>query len=71
MARLAGVTLVAIALLVCSASAQNQPPSDPHAVTFAAQSIAALTGGTPISDVTLYKRRLTTKGTKVHEGKPN
>jgi len=53
MPRVAGVTLVAIALLVCSASAQNQPPSDPQAVTFAAQSIAALTGGAAISDVTL------------------
>ncbi len=33
--------------------AQGQPPSDPKAVAFAAQSIAALTGGTSISDVTL------------------
>ncbi len=33
---------------------QNQPPaSDPRAVSFASQSIAALTGGQAISDVTL------------------
>jgi hypothetical protein len=36
------------------ASAQNQAPaSDPSALALAAQSIAALTGGTAISDVTL------------------
>jgi len=33
--------------------AQTQPASDPRAVTLAAQSIAALTGGIAISDVTL------------------
>lgn len=33
--------------------AQGAPQSDPQAVTYAAQSIAALTGGTTISDVTL------------------
>ena len=32
---------------------QNQPPSDPQAVTLAAQSMAVLTGGTPVTDVTL------------------
>jgi hypothetical protein len=53
-ARLAAVTLVAIAVLSYSASAQNQPPaSDPQAVAYAAQSIAAMTGSTTISDVTL------------------
>jgi hypothetical protein len=34
-------------------SGQTQPANDPQAVAFAAQSIAALTGGTSISDVTL------------------
>lgn len=54
MKRLTAVTLVAIALLACSASAQNQPPaSNPQAVAFAAQSIRALTGGATVSDVTL------------------
>jgi hypothetical protein len=33
--------------------AQGQPPSDPQAVAFAAQSIAALIGGNTITDVTL------------------
>jgi hypothetical protein len=33
--------------------ATNQPASDPQAVSFASQSIAALTGGNPVSDVTL------------------
>lgn len=33
--------------------AQGQPSSDPQAVSFAAQSISALTGGTSINDVTL------------------
>ena len=53
MARLAAVTLIVMALLACCASAQNQPPSDPQAVAYAAQSIAALVGSTPISDLTL------------------
>lgn len=54
MARLTAVTIITIALLICSASAQNQTPaSNPQAVTYAAQSIAAMTGSTTISDVTL------------------
>jgi len=32
---------------------QNQPPSDPQAVTIATQAMAAMTGGTAISDATL------------------
>lgn len=35
------------------ASAQNPPASDPQALAYAAQSIAALTGGASIKDVTL------------------
>jgi hypothetical protein len=35
-------------LLVSIASAKNPPQSDPQAVSFASQSIAALTGGTAI-----------------------
>ncbi|MHB8217052.1 MAG: hypothetical protein ACYDDS_13320 [Candidatus Sulfotelmatobacter sp.] len=53
MARTVALIFIAISLLVFSASAQNQPPSDPQALAYAAQSIAALTGGTAISDVTL------------------
>lgn len=40
-----------VLLLVSIASAQNLPQSDPQAVTFASQSIAALTRGSAISDV--------------------
>jgi hypothetical protein len=40
--------------IACFASTENQPPvSNPEAVTLAARSIAALTGGAPIRDVTL------------------
>jgi hypothetical protein len=42
-----------ILLLASTASSQNRPQSDPQAVSFASQSIAALTGGSTISDVTL------------------
>jgi len=41
-------------LAICSICfSQNQPPSDPQAVTLAAQSMAALTGGTPATDATV------------------
>jgi hypothetical protein len=40
-------------ILTIIASGQNPPASDPQALSYAAQSIAALTGGTSISDVTL------------------
>jgi len=54
MARLAGVTFIAIALLSCSASAQNQPTSsDPRAVAFASQAIAAVTHWAAINDIRL------------------
>src|SRR6266571_6414287 len=48
--------VVALSLSLFAASlalAQNPPASDPQARTFAAQSIAAMTGGATISDVTL------------------
>jgi hypothetical protein len=50
--RLAAITLVAIAVLSYSASAQNQPPSDPTALSYAAQSVAAMAGKNTVSDVT-------------------
>lgn len=54
MLRVAEFCLAAISILCCCASAQNQPPaSDPQAVAYAAQSVAAVSGGTAISDVTL------------------
>jgi|HubBroStandDraft_1064217.scaffolds.fasta_scaffold64653_2 hypothetical protein len=52
MARFAAVSSL-ILLLVFVASAQTQPQSDPQAVSFASQSIAAMTGGNAIGDVTL------------------
>jgi hypothetical protein len=42
-----------ILLLVSVASAQNPPQNDPQALNLVAQSIAALTGGTVITDATL------------------
>jgi hypothetical protein len=42
-----------ILLLTSVASAQTRPRSDPQAVAYTAQSIAALTGNTNINDVTL------------------
>lgn len=39
--------------LAAFASAQNPPASDPQALSYAAQSISAVTGGTVIADVTL------------------
>lgn len=54
MKRLTAVTLVTMAVLTCYASAQNQlPASNPQAVEYATQSIAAMTGSTPITDVML------------------
>jgi hypothetical protein len=47
-----GVCFLAV-LAASSGFGQNLPASDPPAATYAAQSIAALTGGTAISDVTL------------------
>jgi hypothetical protein len=47
--------LLALAVFAssCLLLAQNPPASNPQALTFAAQSIAALTGGNPISDLTI------------------
>jgi hypothetical protein len=48
-----GFVLSLFLLLVSAAFAQTPPPSDPQAVSLASQSIAALTAGNAISDVTL------------------
>ncbi|HWW15190.1 MAG TPA: hypothetical protein VN310_11060 [Candidatus Dormibacteraeota bacterium] len=53
MARFAAVTLAAITLACVAAAAHNQPASDPQAVAYAAKSVAAMTGSTTVSDVTL------------------
>jgi hypothetical protein len=48
------VSLMAVALLASPGWAANSaPPSDPQAVSFATQSVAAMTGGSAITDVTL------------------
>jgi len=48
--------------------AKNQPLSDPQALAFAAQSMAALTGGTLISDVTLTGSGTWTAGDEGESG---
>jgi hypothetical protein len=67
-ARFAAVTLAAITLACVVASAQNQPASDPQAVAYAAQSIAAMTGSTTISDVTLTGSATWTAGSDGETG---
>jgi hypothetical protein len=46
---------VAVSLLICAVCAvgQNPPSSDPVAISLAQKSVAALTGGVAVSDVTL------------------
>ncbi len=46
-------TIAAVLFLSTFAFAQNPPASDPQALSYAAKSIASLTGGTTITDVTL------------------
>jgi hypothetical protein len=53
MVRSAAIAVLSIALACCTASAQNPPASDPQALAYAAQSIAAIVGSVSISDVTL------------------
>jgi hypothetical protein len=52
----------------CFAFAQSQPASDPQAVTLAAQSITALTGGASVSDVTLTGNATWTQGSDNETG---
>jgi hypothetical protein len=49
----AAVVIVLIAIACSAVFAQTQPPSDPQALSYAAQSIAAMVGIVSISDVTL------------------
>jgi len=53
MLRSFAITVVSIALACCVASAQSAPASNAQALSYAAQSIAAMVGGVSISDVTL------------------
>src|SRR5439155_24580582 len=52
----------------CLASAQNPPTSDPQAVALATKSIAALTGGNPVSDVSLTGNVTWTAGSDIEMG---
>ncbi len=47
------ISTLTLLVLATHAVGQNLPASDPQALAYAAQSIAALTGGTRISDATL------------------
>jgi hypothetical protein len=54
MARVLAVSVALIAVMLAGdASGQTQPPSDPQALTYAAQSVAAMSGGNTVTDVTL------------------
>jgi hypothetical protein len=53
MFRFTATGIVSAALLCTAAHAQNPPASDPQALSYAAQSIAATVGSINISDVTL------------------
>ncbi len=57
-----------ILLLVSVASAQTPPQSDPQAVAFATQSMAALANGTATADVTLSGNAIWTSGTNTENG---
>ena len=57
-----------IPLLVSVASAKNPSQSDPKAVAFATQSIAAPTNGTATADVTLSGNAIWTTGTTTETG---
>ena len=67
MARLR-ITLSLFVLLASFAAAQNQPQSDPQALSIAAQAMAALTGGTAITDVTLTGNVSWIAGTETQSG---
>jgi hypothetical protein len=57
-----------ILLLASVASTQTPPQSDPKAVAFATQSIAALTNGMATVDVTLSGNAIWTTGTNTESG---
>src|SRR5882762_121565 len=67
MARFVLVPLVCL-LFIPPALGQSAPASDPRALTFAARSIAALTGGTPAAEVTLTGTAVWTAGSDQQTG---
>jgi hypothetical protein len=62
------IVIVSVATLCSFASAQNPPASNPQALSIAAQSIAALTGGNVINDVTLNGSATWTSGSDTETG---
>jgi hypothetical protein len=69
MARFVAVCVLVSVALTSFASTKKQPPvSDPRAVAFAQQSIAAITGLTTISDVTLTGSATWTAGSDEETG---
>jgi hypothetical protein len=62
------VALILVAVAYSSASTQKVPASDPQALAYAAQSIAAMTGGTTVSDVTLNGSVSWTGGSSTETG---
>jgi hypothetical protein len=61
-----GVPLILLSAFI--SSAQNPPQSDPQAVALATQSIAALSGGNTISDITITGNAIWTSGTDSENG---
>jgi hypothetical protein len=69
MSRLLVVCWLLATVLTCFASTNNKPPaSNSQAVSYAAQSIAALTGGNAVSDVTLTGTVTWTAGSDTETG---
>jgi len=69
MAKIAAVCVLVFVALSSFASTNNKPPaSNATAVAYAAQSIAAMTGGTTISDVTLTGTATWTAGSDTETG---
>jgi hypothetical protein len=62
------LAVVAVLLTSLCAHAKNPPSSDPFAITLAQQSIAALTGGGTLSDVTLNASVTSTVGSDYDTG---
>jgi hypothetical protein len=60
--------LLVVILCTFVSSAQTVPPSDPQALSLAAQSLLAMTGGTPISDANLTGTAVWTAGSDQQTG---
>lgn len=60
--------LVLPACLACFATAKSTPTSSSTAASFAAQAIAALTGGSPVNDVMLTGTTTWTSGSDTESG---